>query len=773
MADSADTDALRDLMALFTRWFDAEPAERTAMLNALALSNPRQHARLQAMIDADGEAVSLELPGMRNAVGAIASMLLNPAAARPGARFGPWELCEPIGAGGMAQVWLASRSDGLHSGSAAIKLLHGSPLAGPVQASARARFAREGELLARLVHPHVAQLLDAGQLDDGSRYLVLEHVRGERIDRWCDARRLDVEARLRLFGQVCEAVSYAHANLVVHRDLKPANILVTGEGHVKLLDFGVAKLLDTAAEVAADGAAAGPAAREPPPGDLTREAPAGLTPEFAAPEQLNGEPISTATDVYALGVLLFVLLSGRRPYHATGDTPAQLAREIAEAEPQKLGSFTPDAQAAEARGTTPSRLQHRLRGDLAQIVARALGKRPADRYPSVQALADDLARHLHHEPVSAREPHWRYRAARFLRRHRIAAAAACAVLLAVGGGSGAALWQAREAKAQAARAEAVKGFVTSLLDESRVERKGAEVGRMTVADLLTAADARLQRELGGQPDVRDEIYTLLIELRVSQGDSQTAVALAEARVRAAEQGFGAGDVRVAPGLVYLGAVLTNIEQQDERARAVLQRAQQLLDDAGDTRSLTRAQLLMWQARRQPRDEKSPVWENNPGLQSVALLREHYPDSEDYLVALQMVVQLASFDHKRHSDAVALAEELVAATRKRFGENDGQMARALHLLGSAHGNALHFSEAIAAFERARELTGRMFGQAHPDYVTILVGIGVFQVKLKHFDEARKLAQQARRLTDLHHKGENFVEQGVTDLEDFIASESAKS
>jgi eukaryotic-like serine/threonine-protein kinase len=190
MADSPDTEARRDLMALFAHWFDAGPAERTAMLDALALSSPEQHARLQAMIDADGEAASGELLGVRNAAAAIASMLLNPAAvARPGARFGPWELREPIGTGGMAQVWLATRSDGLHSGSAAIKLLHGSPVAGPAPAAARARFARKGELLARLVHPHVAQLLDAGQLDDGTRYLVLEHVRGERIDRWCDARR--------------------------------------------------------------------------------------------------------------------------------------------------------------------------------------------------------------------------------------------------------------------------------------------------------------------------------------------------------------------------------------------------------------------------------------------------------------------------------------------------------------------------------------------------------------------------------------------------------
>jgi serine/threonine-protein kinase len=220
----------------------------------------------------------------------------------------------------MGEVWAATRSDGLHAGRAAIKLLRGVHMQAPDAALLSARFAREGELLARLAHPHIAQLLDAGLAADGTRYLVLEYVQGERIDHWCDARRLSVNARLRLLLQLCEAVAFAHANLVVHRDLKPANVLVTDTGQVKLLDFGVAKLLDDA----------------PESGELTRLGAAGLTPEYAAPEQIDGAAVTVATDVYALGVLMFVLLSGQRPYGSPRSTAAQLARAIVEAEPRRL-----------------------------------------------------------------------------------------------------------------------------------------------------------------------------------------------------------------------------------------------------------------------------------------------------------------------------------------------------------------------------------------------------------------------------------------------------
>lgn len=249
-------------------------------------------------------------------------------------RLGPWELREVIGVGGMGEVWSATRGDGMYEGRAAVKLLRLAHDRSDIADLLIARFAREGELLARLTHPHIAQLLDAGVTAEDTRYLVLEFVQGQRIDHWCDARRLSVKARLRLLLQVCEAVAFAHANLIVHRDLKPANILVTDAAQVKLLDFGVAKLLAEA-----------PGAEE-----LTRIGAAGMTPEYAAPQQINGEAVTVATDVYALGVLMHVLLSGRRP--TAGRAARRSSWRATSSRPSRAGSVPPSPRLS--RRATPA-----------------------------------------------------------------------------------------------------------------------------------------------------------------------------------------------------------------------------------------------------------------------------------------------------------------------------------------------------------------------------------------------------------------------------------
>jgi eukaryotic-like serine/threonine-protein kinase len=376
----------------FDAWQDATAPEREALLAALP---PPERERLQALIAADAAAEAggfLDEPARLPDAPGLAGQVL-----------GAWTLVEPLGSGGMGEVWRARRSDGAHQGEAAIKLLH-SPWRGDGQ---RARFRREGELLARLVHPHIAQLLDVGEALLGAtrtRYLVLELVAGERIDTWCEARGLGTEARLQLFLQVCDAVAHAHAKLVVHRDLKPGNILVTAEGQVKLLDFGVAKLLE---------GETGP--------ELTMQAAAGLTPEYAAPEQLRGEPVSTATDVYALGRLLCLLLTGQR-------------------EPGPA-----------------------LRGELGLIVAKALKERPEARYAGASALADDVRRHLAHEPISARPDSLAYRSAKFVRRYRLQLAALALVLASLLAGVAAATWQWQEARREAERTRRVQSVLTELL----------------------------------------------------------------------------------------------------------------------------------------------------------------------------------------------------------------------------------------------------------------------------------------------------------------------
>ena len=337
---------------------DLPRADRDGWVAALEPQEPTLSRELRALL-AEHEAISGD------------AFLQEPVSSRPdvssaGRRIGAYTLVSPIGHGGMGTVWLATRSDGRFDGNVAIKLLN----LGLLGRAGESRFAREGQILARLRHPNIAHLLDAGVAAMGQPYLVLEHVDGAHIDEYCVRHGLDVRARVRLFLDVLAAVAHAHANLIVHRDLKPSNVLVTADGQVKLLDFGIAKLLDADAGLASTTVQGGPA----------------FTPSYAAPEQLTGAPITTATDVYSLGMLLYALLGGSLP--SRGGTPAEWLASAVEHELPRLSCVAPNGQA--------------LRGDLDNIVAKALKKVPGERYASVSAMADDLRRYLRHEPVAAR-----------------------------------------------------------------------------------------------------------------------------------------------------------------------------------------------------------------------------------------------------------------------------------------------------------------------------------------------------------------------------------
>jgi serine/threonine-protein kinase len=393
--------------------------------------------------------------------GAVA---LPPGESLTGQAVGAYALESQIGQGGMGGVWLARRSDGRFEGRVAVKLLNPSL----VGRAGEERFRREGRILARLTHPHIAYLIDVGVSPAGQPFIVLEHVEGEHIDRYCDARSLGIEARIRLFLDVAAAVAHAHAHLIVHRDIKPSNVLVRTDGEVKLLDFGIAKLLES----------------ESPTGEataLTREGGPVLTPEYAAPEQVTGGQITTATDVYALGVLLYAMLSGRHPAGESARSPAELLKAIVETEPLRMSSALVSTRtrerdalppAATRRGTTPERLRRLLRGDLDTVVARALKKIPQERYASVTAFADDLRRHLDHQPLEAQPDTLAYRTAKFVRRHRLPVALGLLLLMALVAGLAGTSWQAREAAkqrdralAQLLRAEGMDEFTAFLLGE--------------------------------------------------------------------------------------------------------------------------------------------------------------------------------------------------------------------------------------------------------------------------------------------------------------------
>jgi eukaryotic-like serine/threonine-protein kinase len=336
-------------------------------------------------------------------------------------RIGPWRTLGILGEGGMGVVYLAERSDGAFDRQVALKLLR----PGLDADSFEARFLQERRTLGALEHPYIARLLDAGRSEDGLPYFAMERVEGQPIDAWCQSHGLDIEARIGLFLQVCEAVQYAHGRLIVHRDIKPSNVLVDTEGRVRLLDFGIAKLLDETGEAA-----------------LTRASERLLTPQYAAPEQLLGQAVGVGADVYALGMLLYLLLADELPYRLAGSTAVEQHQLVCEREPPP-----PSTQAAD-----PSRAA-RLRGDLDLIVLAALRKEPARRYASVEALAADLRRWQQGLPITARPDTLGYRAGRFVRRNRLAVAGAVLLFLSLAGGLAASLWQAREAGAARALAE--------------------------------------------------------------------------------------------------------------------------------------------------------------------------------------------------------------------------------------------------------------------------------------------------------------------------------
>ena len=390
--------------------------ERESWLSSLQGENPALAYQLEILLrehralSEEGflEASALELPQ-------------GPALA--GQVLGVYTLVSQIGHGGMGTVWLAERNDGRFERRVAVKVLNFALMG----KGGEERFRREGRILGRLTHPHIAELIDAGVSLAGQPFLVLEYVEGDHIDRYCDENHLDVGARVRLLLDVLRAVAKAHANLIVHRDLKPSNILVRTDGQAKLLDFGIAKLLNREGE-----------SGEPP---LTLEGGRALTPEYAAPEQLKGEPVTSATDVYASGVLLYVLLTGQHPAGAGPPTPASLIKAVLETEPPRPSEIVASthtseeaaAANAERRATTPEKLSRMLRGDLDTIVATALKKHPRERYASIQAFADDLQRYLRHEPISARPDAIAYRAGKFVRRHRNSLTVALLVGLALVG----------------------------------------------------------------------------------------------------------------------------------------------------------------------------------------------------------------------------------------------------------------------------------------------------------------------------------------------------
>ncbi len=575
------------LQELFHAAVQHAPPEREAFLAAACTDDPGLRAQVDRLLAAHErrggliEHPAVETPDVWPDQGESSAI---------GRRFGAYGAVRELGRGGMGAVYLGERADGLFEQQVAIKVIKG----GMDTAQVVARFRAERQILASLDHPNIARLLDGGTTEDGRPFFVMEYIDGQPIDLYADAHALTVTRRLELFLRVAGAVSYAHQHLIVHRDIKPLNILVTAADVPKLLDFGIAKVLDTEAEDAT--------------GTVT-----GwrlLTPEYASPEQVEGRHATTVSDVYSLGVVLYELLTGRSPYRVKSRAPLDVAAAVRTAEPDRPSTavsgngdhepgrragVTADRPAATSAGST-ERLRRRLRGDLDTIVLTALRKEPQRRYQSVEQLADDIRRHLDGLPVRARPDTFRYRAGKFVRRNRVPLVAATLVGLALVGGTVATAWQARQARAAQARAERrfsdVRKLTNALLfdyhDAIKDLRGATPVRERMVRDALSYLDG-LAREQAGDPALQRELASAYRRVGDVQGGDPKGLGDTEGAVESYGKALGileqlfradSGDTRTRRDVADLALALGNMvwERGDlaagvahaRRARALLE-----------------------------------------------------------------------------------------------------------------------------------------------------------------------------------------------------------
>ena len=661
-----------------------------------------------------------------------------------GQRLGAFRLLREIARGGMGAVWLAERADGQFQQQVAIKLIRG----GWDAAETQARFLAERQILASLQHPHIAHLVDGGVADDGRPWLALEYVAGKDLRQWCDTQQLDLRQRLALFLTVCEAVQHAHQRLVVHRDLKPSNILVSDSGVVKLLDFGIAKLLDT--ESAAVSA--------------TRI----FTPEYAAPEQVRGENVTTAVDIYALGLVLYELLSGQRPYKVDNSTPAAYERAILDQEPTRPSLIaTRDsvqaAQIAANRHLTPARLRRELRGDLDAIVLKALRKLPAQRYASVGELMADLNRHLAQQPVLARRGNWRYHAARFLQRNAVAVLLAVVAAAALLAGLGVALWQAQLARSERDTARQALGFMTTLFDNADPAKQKGEA--LSVRDLLDTGVRDIRTALPQQESARAQLLLTMASAYLGLQQLEPAAPLIEETLAIARH---RGDKVLEAGALTQQCRLLDLGNESEKCPALLDRAESLLDP----RNADQAKLIAYglalrvyglQLENRYADMAAAMrrglalLDDSPDHRFLRVelsghlafaLNELDQPVEAEAVLRPLLAQLRKDDaaervllpdtlgtlagivaaQGRSDESIALQREAVAVMESLYGKDNPAISPQLNGLARALNGAGRTAEALPLMERTVALDRSRGQEVNPELASGLCNLGVLRLQL---------------------------------------------
>jgi serine/threonine-protein kinase len=706
MATSPRSDRWLRIEYLFYAALDLEPDGRPPFLDQACRDDAELRKEVESLLQLEGQTIGFLRKPVLGAAQQIAEKK-----ELPGKRIGAYQLLRPIGEGGMGKVYLAARADDLYRKEVAIKTVHGGLGQNPAMLL---RFRSERQILANLDHPTIARLLDGGITDDGLPYLVMEYVNGIRVDDYCRINKLGTEQRLQLFCAVCSAVEYAHKNLVVHRDIKPANILVTAEGIPKLLDFGIAKLLD------------------PEGGQLaqTRTTERMMTPEYASPEQVRGDQVTTSTDIYALGVLLYELLAGKRPFQLDTTSPFELARIICEQDPQLpsvVSAANPELAAPDASRT--------VSGDLDNIVLMAMRKEPARRYVSVSALASDVKAYLTGYPVQARSDTWKYRSGKFVRRHKAAAAAAVIVVLALVGFSIGMGLLAKRATRERLAAQRESQFLKGIFEAATPDRSRGQ--QITARELLDQGAKRVDRELAGDPELQGTMLDAIGNAYSALGLYGQAELLLERAYVLRSRTLGDGSTDVAATLFNLAVA---IRQQGQYKRA---------------EPLYRQSLAV--RERNLGEHNIAVAESLSQLGECLYLENRDADAEPVLrkaVALDRELKSDSFARgylalllKRegnYPEALQLLRELVEYIGQHTGTNNPEFALAVHNLGGTLIDAGDLTGAETAERQVIELQRKVLGNNHPDLAYPLNNLGNLLLVKGDWQAAEPLFRESMEL-----------------------------
>lgn len=681
---------------------DLPPAERPKFLEEACRGDQELRRQVEELAASFAEAGNF----LEDAIGATAqrSLLAAALAAAPvsGDRLGPYELAGEIGRGGMGMVFQAFRADDQYRQQVAIKIIGAGLQMSPDLIS---RFRAERQILAILSHPNIARLLDGGLTDGGLPYLVMEFIEGEPIDRFVQERHLNIRSRLELFRKVCSATQYAHQNLIVHRDIKPANVMVTPDGEPKLLDFGIAKLLE--------------------PGSFgqtiahTAAAERLMTPGYASPEQIRGEAITTATDVYALGVLLYQLLTGKPAYETNSLSPANIERLICDTRPPSASTLALE----------------RISPDLDNVVMKAMHKEPARRYVSAAELADDVRRYLEGLPVSARPDSWSYRTSKFVTRHKLGVAVAALVLITIAGLGAGLIVQTVNARREARTAQGVASFLTSLF---RASRPDVTQGRkFSARDILDMGAARIPRELSGEPDVQARLLVTIGGVYYSLGAFDQAENLGKQAIDLSHRIRGGDPLLEAESKAFvLGQVALARGKYDEATRYI-DPALSLLEkhpSPGLANLLVISGLANW--------HKGDLDTAEARLREAIRLDINQKGAEhrDTLGA-QGNLGLVLLDKEEYAAAQTLQRENLAVRLRTLGPDHPDVAINTANVGDIERETEQWQQAEKIYRTALERYRKVYGPDHPRYATPLNMIAEIQTYLGHYDDALSLNARA--------------------------------